>query len=199
MKKIHTSVRLKEIMKERNLKQSDILRLTKPLCEFYNERLGKNDLSQYVSGKTEPGQYKLFILAKALNVSENWLMGLDVPKERTDNAAPDEKPTDEKKLTSEETTILNKYNQLNDLGQDKAEDYIDDLLGNDIYKKTSNGKVTEIPASKKNKKEEERPAFFKAARKKKGAVRAANENEPLNRIEDIDLENTEGITDIKDL
>lgn len=41
--------------------------------------MGRNDISQYVSGKVEPSQWKLTILAKALNVSEVWLMGYDVP------------------------------------------------------------------------------------------------------------------------
>lgn len=81
MKKIHTSIRLKEIMKEKGLRQADILRLAQPYAEQYGERLGKNDLSQYVSGKIEPGQRKLFILGKALNVNPSWLMGMDAPKE----------------------------------------------------------------------------------------------------------------------
>ena len=81
MKKIHTSIRLKEIMAERRLRQADVLRLAQPYAEQYGERLGKNDLSQYVSGKIEPGQRKLFILGKALNVNPSWLMGMDAPKE----------------------------------------------------------------------------------------------------------------------
>lgn len=81
MKKVHTSVRLNQIMDERGLKQADVLRLAQPFIEKYGGKLGKNDLSQYVSGKTEPGQRKLFILGKALNVNPSWLMGLDVPRE----------------------------------------------------------------------------------------------------------------------
>lgn len=77
--KTRTSERLKEIMKKRNLKQVDILSLAQPYLNEYGVRLEKNDLSQYVSGKVEPGQKKVFILAKALNVSEAWLMGFDVP------------------------------------------------------------------------------------------------------------------------
>ena len=82
MKKETTSERLKQIMRERNLKQVDILRKCAPICEKYNVRLGKNDLSQYVSGKVEPGSDKLGILGRALNVSEAWLMGYDVPASR---------------------------------------------------------------------------------------------------------------------
>lgn len=78
MKKYSTSYRLKQIMSERNLKQVDILNMAKPFCEAYGVKLNKNDLSQYVSGKVEPGQHKLFILGLALNVNEAWLMGFDV-------------------------------------------------------------------------------------------------------------------------
>lgn len=78
MKVSNTSQRLKSIMQKRNLKQVDILNLAKPYCKKYDIKLTKVDLSQYVSGKVEPGQAKLFVLAAALNVSEAWLMGLDV-------------------------------------------------------------------------------------------------------------------------
>lgn len=86
MPKCTTADRLKQVMSERNLKQIDILNMAKPYCEKYNTRLGRNDLSQYVSGKVEPGQHKLYILGKALNVNEAWLMGYDVPSERIDFA-----------------------------------------------------------------------------------------------------------------
>lgn len=68
-------------MSERNLKQADILRLARPYCERYKIKLNKSDLSQFVNGKTEPGQSKLTILSLALRVSETWLMGYDVPME----------------------------------------------------------------------------------------------------------------------
>ena len=86
MKKENTSLRLRRIMAERNLKQVDILRLSEPYCEEYGVKLGRNDLSQYVSGKVEPGQFKLTVLAKALGVSETWLMGYDEPH-KEDNVA----------------------------------------------------------------------------------------------------------------
>ncbi|OYP12813.1 hypothetical protein CG709_08245, partial [Lachnotalea glycerini] len=80
MKVGNTAKRLKEIMEERNLKQIDILNLAQPICEKFNTKLSKSDLSQYVSGRVEPGQDKLSILSLALNVSEAWLMGYEVPK-----------------------------------------------------------------------------------------------------------------------
>lgn len=82
MKISSTSERLKEIMSSENLKQVDIIELAKPFCAKYDTKITKVDLSQYVSGKVEPGQAKLFVLANALCVNEAWLMGYDVPKER---------------------------------------------------------------------------------------------------------------------
>lgn len=82
MPRYTTAERLKQIMSVKNLKQIDIIRLSKPYCEKYKVKLGRNDLSQYVSGKVSPGQNKLYVLAKSLNVSEAWLMGCDVPMER---------------------------------------------------------------------------------------------------------------------
>ena len=77
-----TALRLKQIMELRNLRQVDVLELAKPFCEKYGTKLHKNDLSQYCSGKVDPGQDKLTILGLALGVSEAWLMGYDVPMER---------------------------------------------------------------------------------------------------------------------
>lgn len=77
-----TAQRLKKIMELRNLRQADIIRLAEPYCQRYRVKLNKSDLSQFVNGKNEPGQWKLTILGLALNVSEGWLMGLDIPMER---------------------------------------------------------------------------------------------------------------------
>lgn len=84
MKVSTTAERLRLIMDNRNLRQVDILNLAKPYCDKFDVKLGKNDVSQYVSGKVEPGQYKLTVLGMALGVSEVWLMGYDVPMERDD-------------------------------------------------------------------------------------------------------------------
>ena len=83
IQKSTTAQRLRKIMSDRNLRQVDILALAEPYCKRYGVNLKKNDLSQYCSGKVEPGQDKLTILGLALGVSEPWLMGFDVPMERT--------------------------------------------------------------------------------------------------------------------
>lgn len=84
MEKLTTADRLKQIMRERNIKQVDILEACKPYCEKYGVKLEKNDLSQYISGKVTPGQDKLTILGLALDVNEVWLMGYNLPSGRKD-------------------------------------------------------------------------------------------------------------------
>lgn len=109
-----TSSRLKQILKDRNLRQVDLLNLVKPLCEKYNVKMNKSDISQYVSGLVKPGQEKLFILGKALNVDEAWLMGCDVPMERN---------------IQKETKSSNDTNPINEHEEEKdIEKIIDELM-----------------------------------------------------------------------
>lgn len=105
----NTSIRLKEYMNKNNMKQVDILNKAEPYCKQYNVKLTKQDLSQYVSGKTEPNQDKLAILSMALNVDVTWLMGFDVPMEG--------KPA----TTDELVTMIN---SLSDSQQKNVIDYI---------------------------------------------------------------------------
>ena len=65
--------RIKIALTIKGMKQSDLCRLTK---------IPKSALSQYISGAFEPKQDRIYLMAQALNVSEAWLMGLDVPMER---------------------------------------------------------------------------------------------------------------------
>lgn len=110
MKKESTASRLSRLMAERNLRQVDILEQVKPFCLKYGIKMNKSDLSQYVSGKVEPSQEKLVVLAMGLNVSEAWLMGFDVPRERSGGSQPDEK----------RPKIIRYYESLNDLGKHEA-------------------------------------------------------------------------------
>lgn len=65
--------RLKEAMTDREFKQTDLSRIT---------GLDKSLISNYLSGKYKAKQDNLHLIALALDVSETWLMGYDVPKER---------------------------------------------------------------------------------------------------------------------
>lgn len=113
-----TSDRLKQIMSERNLKQVDILNLSSPYCTKYNVKMNKSDISQYVSGKVEPSQEKLVILGMALDVSEAWLMGLDVSKERKKNSAK----------ANEDIDLLYKLSLLDQRDKEIIIDMIDSML-----------------------------------------------------------------------
>lgn len=111
MKKSNTSQRLKQIMSEKNLRQADILRAAEPYCKRYGIKLAKNDLSQYVNGKVEPGQEKLTILGLALGVSEAWLMGYDVHQERD---AKEEHPTGYDGMSADRQAMLDFIDNLSD-------------------------------------------------------------------------------------
>lgn len=113
-----TSDRLKQIMSERNLKQVDILNLSSPYCTKYNVKMNKSDISQYVSGKVEPSQEKLVILGMALDVSEAWLMGLDVSKERKKNSTK----------ANEDIDLLYKLSLLDQRDKEIIIDMIDSML-----------------------------------------------------------------------
>ena len=84
MKSCNTAERLKQIMEERNLRQIDIIEKCRPFCKELGVKMGRSDFSQYLSGKIQPKQTKLAILSRALNVSEAWLMGFDVPMSAKD-------------------------------------------------------------------------------------------------------------------
>ena len=132
MNKKNTSIRLKEIMESRNMRQIDILNECSKYCKQYNVKMNKSDISQYVSGKVEPNQDKLFILSKSLNVNPGWLMGYDVPMEVNHQQAESSTFKDK-----QENHIITNYRKLNTEGQNKLIDYSDDLVSSGRYKKSS--------------------------------------------------------------
>lgn len=109
MREFSTAYRLKQLMDERGLRQVDILKMCEPYCEKYDVKLGKNDLSQYVSGKVEPRQHKLSVLGMALNVSEAWLMGFDTPMERAPQSASAAIPTNTIQIINRDGSVFEKH------------------------------------------------------------------------------------------
>lgn len=81
-RKFSPSERLQYIMAERALKQVDILNLSIPYQKETGISMGKSALSQYVNGKQEPDQHRIYLLSKTLGVNEAWLMGFDTIEER---------------------------------------------------------------------------------------------------------------------
>ena len=66
--------RLDTAIRLRNIKQVELSEKT---------GIDKSLISNYLSGKYKAKQNNVYILAKALNVNEAWLMGYNVPMERT--------------------------------------------------------------------------------------------------------------------
>ncbi|HGO3664664.1 TPA: helix-turn-helix domain-containing protein [Staphylococcus aureus] len=90
------SSRLKKAMLDKQMKQIDIINKSKLLSDN-GAKITKTDLSQYVNGKTSPGQKKLYVLSKVLDVSEAWLLGYDVSLKR---------PTDEERHLNQNEQII---------------------------------------------------------------------------------------------
>ena len=69
-----TAARIREAMSTVSKKQADLVRET---------GLNRGTISRYLSGEVEPRQAAMMKLASALDVSEMWLWGYDVPRVRT--------------------------------------------------------------------------------------------------------------------
>lgn len=116
------SIRLKKALSLRDMSQTELCALTD---------IPKSAISQYLSGSFKPKQTRTYILAKALNVNPAWLMGYDVPIASENSFS-----------NTNQLSISNKYNLLNTLGQQKTNDYIDDLLKLPEYTKDIEKKVS---------------------------------------------------------
>lgn len=67
--------RLRRAMSVRGMKSVE-------LCE--RSGVPKSAVSYYLAGKSKPKADRLYIISKALDVSEAWLMGYDVPMDRAE-------------------------------------------------------------------------------------------------------------------
>lgn len=115
--------RFNKALKIRNMKQSDIVELT---------GIGKSSISTYLTGEYEPKQKNTYKIAKALNVSEPWLMGYDVPM-NSDSLAKEVKLLEEiekiigRSVTEQDADLVTKIiNQSNNPNQ-YAYDLFDSL------------------------------------------------------------------------
>ena len=99
-----TAERMKIALKQSNMKQVELSRLT---------GIDKGSISNYLYGKYEPKSDAINKMATALNVSEMWLWGYDVPMERDNNVSPDKV-----ELTEGEKVWLELYHQLSNETRD---------------------------------------------------------------------------------
>lgn len=114
MKKAETKDRIKEAMEIREIKQAELVEKT---------GIDKGQMSSYLSGKYKPKQGNLERIAKALFVDEAWLMGFDVPMERTAS-------------TKEESPkIMQYYEKLNDIGKHEATKRVEEMTHAPQYMK----------------------------------------------------------------
>ena len=93
-----TAERLLKILKRNNIKQADLSRAT---------GISRGAISNYVQGRYEPKSDVVNKMAKALDCSEMWLWGYDVPMRRADTVSPAE-PT----LTEGEKMLLDMFRQI---------------------------------------------------------------------------------------
>lgn len=84
-----TSQRLREIIRDRNIKQAELARMT---------GISRGAISNYVIGRYEPKSDIINKFAKALNCSETWLRGYDVPMQKQKLSTEEPKPTDGEKV-----------------------------------------------------------------------------------------------------
>lgn len=105
------SIRLKELMSERHLKQVDILEMSLPYQKKTGIKLSKSTLSQYITGKSRPDDDRLYLLSLTLGVSEGWIMGYDVNQSRLD---------DNKRISAVEYGIIPVYKKLEPGRQEKV-------------------------------------------------------------------------------
>jgi transcriptional regulator with XRE-family HTH domain len=91
--------RIAEALRIKGIRQTD-------LCKLAN--VPKSSLSLYLSGSYEPKQDRIYDMAIALNVSEAWLMGYDVPMERDEQKNPPEEP----KLSEGERMLVELFRQV---------------------------------------------------------------------------------------
>lgn len=92
--------RIAAALSRKGMKQADLCKIT---------GIPKSSMSLYLSGAYEPKQDKIYSMAKALDVSTEWLMGYDLPHVRI---PWEEKSIEEPKLTDGEKALLDLFNQV---------------------------------------------------------------------------------------
>jgi transcriptional regulator with XRE-family HTH domain len=123
--------RLTERMDELDFRQADLAEKT---------GLSKSRISHYINGRYEAKQEALYLIAKALDVNEAWLMGHDVPKERNiteSDLSIEVRLLDQISLRFGKSAVqaLSILNELNEDGQKKALSALEDLSEIPKYRK----------------------------------------------------------------
>lgn len=115
--------RLNQAMKSQNLRQVDLIKKTKDVMKKYikdynGDGIDKTLLNKYIKGIAIAKQDNIFILAKALNVSESWLMGYDVEMTNESQSINNDDLSTKVNVVSDTEEIIE---LLNDLDKKKKE------------------------------------------------------------------------------
>lgn len=100
--------RLKVAMKYRNVKAFEISKAT---------GISKANISSYLSGRYEPKQKNIYLIANFLNVNEAWLIGYDCNMDKFNSALNDIK-----------TRLFEKINDMTEEQLNKTLTFIDDYI-----------------------------------------------------------------------
>lgn len=106
--------RIAKALAARNMRQADLAEMT---------NIPKSSLCLYLKDAYEPKDDRIYIIAKALRVSEAWLMGYDVPMEKVEEKIPGEP-----KLTEAEQKMLELFRLIPVERQESALEVLEALL-----------------------------------------------------------------------
>lgn len=112
------AARIRAAMDKTGKKQADLVRET---------GLDRGSISSYLSGKYEPKQKAIYKLSKALDVSEAWLLGFDVPMYRTEEQKKNDHLADMVVLMRENNKFYNLALKLSQMDVEQL-DLIDKLV-----------------------------------------------------------------------
>ena len=134
-----TADRISEAMKLRDMRQADLVEKT---------GISKGALSSYISGRYVPKQNNVYLIAKALDVSEAWLMGGDVPMQRIESPTLTRRDTrDIEKILEQTREQLTSQEDLMFDGDPASPEAIESILsamqiGMELAKKKNKEKYT---------------------------------------------------------
>lgn len=118
------AVRLRKGLELAGMKQADLARKT---------GLDRGAVSSYLSGRYEPKQKAIYLMARALNVSEAWLLGYDVPIYRTDGQKKNDQLAELIVKMRTNDTYFNLVTMLADIDDERL-DLVAKLVGGFINK-----------------------------------------------------------------
>ena len=106
--------RIQQAMEAAGKKQTDLVEAT---------GLNKSTISRYLAGQVEPKQKAIIALARFLDVSEMWLWGYDVPKERTPSQRKTDKMAELFDVLLRDPTLLDMVDKLSKMDSEQRASY----------------------------------------------------------------------------